>query len=189
MYTNQNKVIPSLQNKISVLYNELDKVKTKVNIHASWSTCNKCASIETKIVELYQIIDKHEKGKHGLSSVLSIQRYTYHWSGLGYSKFEKLSQIKKKIVLIKSTNIYKNVQTINRLKIIFYQKWIMLKILFIPVRRICITTCLYFYCNCKGHTLNTHYTRKYGVPSVKYIWVENGNKNQGHKPHWGPNKF
>lgn len=42
---------------------ELDKIKTKFGIHTSPLTCNKHVFLETKIVDLNQIMCKYEKGK------------------------------------------------------------------------------------------------------------------------------
>lgn len=73
------------------MQNDLDKDKTKINIHASSSTCKKCVYLEIKVVELNKMISKYEKGKQGLDSVLSYQRYSNDRIGLGYSKFDKPS--------------------------------------------------------------------------------------------------
>lgn len=40
-----------------------NKIKAKIDIHGSSSTRNKCASLETKIIDLNQIIFKYEKDK------------------------------------------------------------------------------------------------------------------------------
>lgn len=45
-----------------------------------------------------------------MDNVPGIQRYVNDRSGLGYSKFEKPSQIKK-TVFVESNNAYNNVQT------------------------------------------------------------------------------
>ncbi|KAI5417674.1 hypothetical protein KIW84_042330 [Lathyrus oleraceus] len=73
----------------------IDKVKERVDIHASSSTCNKCRSLETKIVDLNQIIYKYEKGKNVLDNILSNQRYVNDKSSLGFSKIKNSSQIEK----------------------------------------------------------------------------------------------
>lgn len=80
--TKQNKIISSLESKTSVLQNELEKSKTKIDIHISSSTCKKRASLESKVVELNKIIGKYEKEKHCLDNVLSSLRYSNARSGL-----------------------------------------------------------------------------------------------------------
>lgn len=77
---------------------ELDKIKSKFDIYASSSTHDKCISLETKIVDLNQVIWNYEKSlKSGLDNVLISQRCVNDKNGLRYSKFENSSQIKKTI--------------------------------------------------------------------------------------------
>lgn len=55
------------------------------------------------------MIKKYKKCHVVLESVISRQRYTNDKNGLGYSKFNKSSQIKETI-FIKSSNAYNNIQ-------------------------------------------------------------------------------
>lgn len=55
------------------MQDELDKVKTKVEIHVSSLTCNKFASVETKVVELNQIICNYYFKDELLDIILSIK--------------------------------------------------------------------------------------------------------------------
>lgn len=47
----QKKIISSLESKSNDIQEELDKINLKADIHTSSSTCNKCTSLETNIVD------------------------------------------------------------------------------------------------------------------------------------------
>jgi hypothetical protein len=82
-YSNQNKLILSLESEANNMKIELDQVKN--------SACNKCQSLECNIIELNQVIKKYEKGQIGLENVLSNQRFSNDKCGLGFSNFDKPS--------------------------------------------------------------------------------------------------
>lgn len=72
---------------------ELDRAN--IDIHASSSTCDKCISLESKIVNHNKVICNHEKDKNGLENVLSSQKYVNDKIGLGIFKLKKYNQIKR----------------------------------------------------------------------------------------------
>lgn len=133
MCTKQDKIISSLESKTSVLKNDLDKSKTKIDIHVSSSTSNKCSSLETKVVELKQIIFKYEKGKLGLESVLNSQRYSNDRSGLSYSNLINL--VKSRRPSLSNLSMLIKLSKLEMLKIISIQERVMIKILTIPPRK------------------------------------------------------
>lgn len=61
LFTKQKKIISSLKSKSKDMQDEIDKYK--LDIPRSCLTCNKCAFIESKIVELNKVICIYEKGK------------------------------------------------------------------------------------------------------------------------------
>ncbi|KAK2437759.1 hypothetical protein QL285_022616 [Trifolium repens] len=99
-YSNQNKLILSLESEANNMKMELDQVKN--------SACTKCQSLESNIVELNQVITKYEKGHFGLEDVLSRQKYYNNKNGLGFSMFDKPS--KNKTIFVKENTTSNNLE-------------------------------------------------------------------------------
>lgn len=90
----QKKIILPLESKDNYMKMELDQVKI--------SGCNKCQSLESKIVEINQLIKKYEKCQFGLENGLSRQNYSNDKYGEPQYWYHHWHQINMKI----STFIY-----------------------------------------------------------------------------------
>jgi hypothetical protein len=206
-YSNQNKLILSLESEANNMKIELDQVKN--------SACNKCQSLECNIIELNQVIKKYEKGQIGLENVLSNQRFSNDKCGLGFSNFDKPST--SHTTFVKATcNKFNNVEQ-KKVHIVNPSKRLNVRFNsygrnYFNIRNKCYNknysnvrnnsykkisskisnsyhkpTC--FYCNIIGHTPNACYIKNVGVPNGKFIWVEKGTNPQGPKEKWGPRKY
>jgi hypothetical protein len=193
-YSNQNKLILSLESEANNMKIELDQVKN--------SACTKCQSLESNIVELNQVITKYEKGHFGLEDVLSRQRYSNNKNGLGFSMFDKPS--KNKTIFVKesttSNNLeQKKVHIVNPSKRSNFRNYSNIRNKsynknysnarnnsnnFNSYHK---PTC--FYCNIIGHTPNACYIKNVGVPNGEFIWIEKGTNHQGPKEKWVPKKY
>lgn len=198
----QKKQNVSLERKVFDAQEELEKIKS--------SSCNKCKENETKIVELNKVIENFEKGHNGLEEVLSKQRYSNNKTGLGFSNFNKPRT--NKTVFVKSSTISNNIET-KKMHVVNSSKSMNQRINSkrrnysnnsfkknnsnvknnfskennFDSHHVHNLTC--FYCNTKGHTLNTCYIRNIGVPYGEFIWVKKGINSQGPKSQWAPRKY
>ena len=143
--------------------NDLEKIKL--------DACKTCKEQEVKISVLSSAIKKFGKGQSDLEEILSKQRHATSRTGLGFSNSSQ--SCTSKTIFVKASNPKtKDVHKMDH----------------------AITSNSYnhrfacTYCNTFGHTQNTCYIRKYGVPHGEYKWVRKGTNMQGPKSHWVPNK-
>lgn len=85
-FSKQNKTILNIEREANITKLELDLIKN--------SACNKSSSFESKIMELNQVLAKHEKGEIDLDNVLSSQRFLNNKCGLGFSNLDKPIKVK-----------------------------------------------------------------------------------------------
>lgn len=143
---------------------ELDQVKN--------SACNKFQSLESKIIELNQVINKYEKYQICLENMLSKQRYLNDKCGLDFFKFDKPST--SKTISIKATRNKLNIVESSKVHGVIDPKrpYVWNNSYIYKMNHVFRPT--YFYYNTKGHTPNTFYIRNYGVPYDEYVWVRKG---------------
>jgi phage gpG-like protein len=188
-YSNQKKLILSLESEANNMKIELDQVKN--------STCNKCQDHESKIVELNQVIAKYEKGQIGLDNVLSSQRFSNNKCRLGFSNFDKPNT--SQTIFVKATrkfnnkeskkehvvnphkrpndrNSFKSKNYSNIRNKSFNKNYSNARNNSNNFNSYHKPTC--FYCNIIGHTSNACYIQNVGVPNGEFIWVEKGTNNQ-----------
>jgi hypothetical protein len=187
-YSNQNKLILSLESEANNMKMELDQVKN--------SACTKCQSLESNIVELNQVITKYEKGHFGLEDVLSRQRYSNNKNGLGFSMFDKPS--KNKTIFVKESTTSNNLEQ-NNVHIVnpskrsnfrnksYNKNYSNARNNSKNFNSYHKPTC--FYCKIIGHTSNACYIKNVGLPNGEFIWVEKETNHQGPKEKWVPKKY
>lgn len=149
---------------------KLDKVKDL--------TCNKCETLEQKIIELDRVLKKYDKGQLGLENFLTKQKYFNDKSGLEYSKFNKPSTIK--IIFVKARNKFNNVES-RKMQVESHPKRTYIKDNSYVSKDNNLFKFIYFSCNCKYHTSNASYIRNIRVPSGNYVWVEKRTNPRGPK--------
>ncbi|KAK2353731.1 gag-protease polyprotein [Trifolium repens] len=198
----QKKTIQSLEEKIDTMETnfEIEKQsfleKEKQNFEVEKQnllekekqnfTCKKCDSLSFQIVQLKRVLERYEKGQVGLDNILRQQRRSNDKSGLGYSKFDKLST--SKTIFVKAID-QSNKEKVNKAQKVNHRpkKRLPKKKSYVPrYRSNFVPTC--FYCGISGHTPNACYVRNFSVPSGHYVWVKKGTNYEGPKATWVPNK-
>lgn len=132
--------------------------------------CNNCSSLESKIVELNQVITKYEKCQIGLEDVKSRQRYSNNKCGLGFSNFNKPNT--SKTIFVKASTKFNNVKPKKVHDVIHSKRSYDRNHYYVFKRNnVLRPTCFYF--NTKVHTPSAFYIRNYDV-SGEYVWVRKG---------------
>lgn len=167
----QKKIVLSLESKVNDMKMKLYQVKNPI--------CNTYQSLESKIIELNQVIKKYEKSQIGLDNMLRRQIYLNDKCGLGFSKFYK--PITSKIIFVKDTsNKFNNVE-LKKMHGVIHPKSSYVRNNSYVYKRNHVFRLTLFYCNTKGHTPNACYIRNYDILYGEYVWVRNETNPRGHK--------
>nr|KYP32980.1 Retrovirus-related Pol polyprotein from transposon TNT 1-94 [Cajanus cajan] len=165
----ENALIKAEQ-ELEDLKHEHENLQTMFNFseaHSSKDVCEHCKVFEKENADLKSTLARFTKGNANLNILLGKQRNTFDRSGLGFNPSTSIPIVSKKVAFVKSQNFRK-------LKSNFSRQ----------------ATC--FYCCKRGHTIRNCYSRKYGVPSGKMIWVEKSQRlrtNQQGPSTWVPKFF
>lgn len=104
---------------------ELDQVKN--------SACNKCETLESKVVELNQVLKKYEKWQLDLKNVINKQRYSNDKCEIGYSKFDKPIRTKLYFLRLTINSTMRN-QRNSKLQFILRRPMLKIMIMFLKIR-------------------------------------------------------
>lgn len=196
--SSQKKHISSLEEKVEKIEKDFEDEKQKmISDQEQNFVCKTCDSLKGQMVQLKRVIKRYEKGEIGLKEIFRRRNFSNDKNGLGYSKFDK-PRISKTIFVKANEQPRKdqsrkfqprrnkpnNPQCGHPFQ---RSKNAKLKKIYVPrYKRNFKPTCS--YCGMKGHNLNACYVRTYGVASGHYAWVKKGEKYEGPKATWVPNK-
>ena len=165
--SSQKKTILNLKRKSNNTQVELDLIKN--------SACNNCSSLESKIVELKQVIVKFEKDKIDVENVLSSKNVSNDKCGLDFTNLYNPST--SQTIFVNPTNKYNNEESKKEHVVNDHKR---------PYKRNHIFRPTCFYCKAKCHTTNAYYIRNYGIPYNEYVWVWKVSNPKGPKKNWVP---